>query len=109
MRGSPELYSPLPFDLRSIPARAGEPRCPGSRADLRQVYPRPCGGATVSDLDTTITEGLSPPVRGSPSALISDTADVRSIPARAGEPWYCAWLIQHSAVYPRPCGGASKE
>ena len=88
--------------IRSIPARAGEPRtrtgrgrtrvyprpCGGAMSSARSpvgslVYPRPCGGASSKAQRGT---GLSPPVRGSPRNRNIGINRLRSIPARAGEP-----------------------
>ena len=50
---------------RSIPAHAGEPvQGPFRRADL-EVYPRPRGGAPLTDSIWPRSYGLSPPTRGS--------------------------------------------
>ena len=54
----------LGFEMRSIPASAGEPMIGGYRVGGVKVYPRECGGtdgvvSTVSTID-----GLSPRVRG---------------------------------------------
>ena len=86
VRGSRPLRVEVVIDVGSIPARAGEPGRPPRGADRPPVYPRPCGGA--GDIQTLYTSGagLSPPVRGSHSA-VNDMADfMGSIPARAGEP-----------------------
>ena len=53
---------------RSIPACAGEPPRIGDGAFSVQVYPRVCGGTTFSIEREGFAEGLSPRVRGNPSA-----------------------------------------
>ena len=76
------LYLPL---YRSIPARAGKPggRC-GFLRPLR-VYPRPCGEAVDPVSQIKPGQGLSPPVRGSPSSTARRTGQIGSIPAPCGE------------------------
>ena len=113
--------------IRSIPARAGEPRCqdPIDRAGATGVYPRACGG-TKEQLGITVArEGLSPPcggtlrwrrgqadlgglsprVRGNPVSTQHRQTQQRSIPARAGEPMLSIAQLRLHAVYPRACGG----
>ena len=50
-------------------------------------------------------EGLSPRVRGNLHAAASVRADLRSIPACAGEPVTDALKRALRTVYPRVCGG----
>ena len=131
VRGSRQWSGPLQVHPGSIPARAGEPAtlkavpgnclrqvyprpCGGairpSRTQLRwtqRVYPRPCGGAYVHVLIWSgTTQGLSPPVRGSLGTECLRKLGTRSIPARAGEPPVASVSATASGVYPRPCGGA---
>ena len=106
VRGSPWRPRCTARASRSIPARAGEPS-PWTRQGLRwRVYPRPCGGAIVGSLTAEHVHGLSPPVRGSPANGPLETARLRSIPARAGEPAPTGFPLSRGQVYPRPCGGA---
>ena len=49
--------------------------------------------------------GLSPRVRGNPSASDPRHSILRSIPACAGEPEHLADAISPEGVYPRVCGG----
>ena len=69
VRGNLGLVSADGVRQRSIPACAGEPwrRCAGSRTIA--VYPRVCGGTTITLADGTTLEGLSPRVRGNPLAF----------------------------------------
>ncbi len=93
------------------------------------VYPRACGGTrspafrTLDGLSprvrgnlqpsgcpsTVLRKGLSPRVRGKPCHRSARRASgaislcIRSIPARAGEPFACQALTR--PVYPRACGG----
>ena len=92
--------------LRSIPARAGEPRRPRRRPGRRGVYPRACGGAALTAAESDIASGLSPRVRGSRNAEAARVRKLGSIPARAGEPSPAPGRGAAPAVYPRACGGA---
>ena len=92
--------------VRSIPARAGEPRVRASNGAGPWVYPRPCGGAGISLAIVGVLAGLSPPVRGSPRSPWRRGTRRRSIPARAGEPTTRPRPATARRVYPRPCGGA---
>ena len=92
---------------RSIPARAGEPDCARLHLNIYEVYPRPCGGAVIRGKLQVVYRGLSPPVRGSRIAPACTSTSTRSIPARAGEPSSVGSFRSSTAVYPRPCGGAT--
>ncbi len=69
------------------------------------VYPRACGGTGAGRTWFLGVEGLSPRVRGNPSATMCSCSRDRSIPARAGEPMRSDHRPSWSAVYPRACGG----
>ncbi len=71
---------------RSIPACAGEPFAPLFGAKKNTVYPRVCGGTCPTCSTAVRAAGLSPRVRGNPSAIIPAPVSMRSIPACAGEP-----------------------
>ena len=91
----------------SIPACAEEP---GDRGDARaggRVYPRVCGGTSIVRLRNGRIEGLSPRVRGNPSAEGVEARRSRSIPACAGEPCPPSRRMRSGGVYPRVCGGTS--
>ena len=112
---------------RSIPARAGEPPSPAASREIRRVYPRACGGTDAGRAGIRRDAGLSPRVRGNPSAPSARSrhqglsprvrgnlgiyrGDGRvegSIPARAGEPRSAASSSPGPAVYPRACGGTT--
>ena len=94
--------------MRSIPARAGEPS-PISRTWRKAtVYPRACGGTETKYGERVIMEGLSPRVRGNRSGIASDSLQLRSIPARAGEPRRVHFCYHWRTVYPRACGGTTR-
>ncbi len=74
----------------SIPACAGEPLPAWAWAGATGVYPRVCGGTSLSMLKPTNIFGLSPRVRGNLCAGTASPLCKRSIPACAGEP---AWML----------------
>ena len=86
MRGN--LRVRIGDDLRvgSIPARAGEPSSLEAYEVMLEVYPRACGGTVVGNGVDASINGLSPRVRGNPTAQTQYGGIKRSIPARAGEP-----------------------
>ena len=105
VRGNRRLQGLTGGCMRSIPARAGEPS-PISRTWRKAtVYPRACGGTETKYGERVIMEGLSPRVRGNRSGIASDSLQLRSIPARAGEPRLCRRCHRTRWVYPRACGG----
>ena len=89
----------------SIPACAGEPRRVNSVSSCSRVYPRVCGGTGVGVVGGGGFQGLSPRVRGNPSATRPSASMTRSIPACAGEPPCTPSGPLSAAVYPRVCGG----
>ena len=72
--------------IRSIPACAGEPRSMRIRRETGTVYPRVCGGTARSLCMVMSGIGLSPRVRGNPTAWTGRMKLTGSIPACAGEP-----------------------
>ena len=89
----------------SIPASAGEPVPAIRPALIGGVYPRECGGTFLYSCAPQYDGGLSPRVRGNPSATVRQGLPRRSIPASAGEPGPRAPVPQPQPVYPRECGG----
>ena len=55
--------------LGSIPARAGEPARKASLLTAIAVYPRACGGTSADHTSHSKVQGLSPRVRGTPTAF----------------------------------------
>ncbi len=108
VRGSPAGPYPTWSSRRSIPACAGEPVQHPPAHQHHQVYPRVCGGAWNRPIIGTKDSGLSPRVRGSPTAEQFYTGEYRSIPACAGEPFVGLLRRKRERVYPRVCGGASR-
>ena len=106
VRGSRRRRLPSRLRLRSIPACAGEPPPRGIPGPWQRVYPRVCGGASAAGPASTLVEGLSPRVRGSPSYQPQLHHRNGSIPACAGEPRIAGLPTAAGRVYPRVCGGA---
>ena len=90
----------------SIPACAGDPINSVTSIPRKRVYPRVCGGSAPSDRPPTVTEGLSPRVRGIRLYLPRVRLHHGSIPACAGDPPERADLEVARKVYPRVCGGS---
>ena len=91
---------------RSIPASAGEPCGCMPVQSQNAVYPRECGGASGNSGYGRYAVGLSPRVRGSHVSWSRMLAEIRSIPASAGEPGGSRRAASRTWVYPRECGGA---
>ena len=105
VRGNPEYYFGGWYQVRSIPACAGDPQVSAIPACPRRVYPRVCGGTIPCRRPRLRTQGLSPRVRGNHSRLLYQSAKAGSIPACAGEPWSPVVWPPSPVVYPRVCGG----
>ena len=106
-RGNRSEHLGLMRYLGSIPARAGEPRCPQARLWPGWVYPRASGGTHCHVRIPFYSPGLSPRERGNRKALIAAFAAPWSIPARAGEPHTGSRSVAATRVYPRASGGTS--
>ena len=89
----------------SIPAYAGEPLENRDWQYEVRVYPRVCGGTGASSSSGFTTSGLSPRMRGNPTAVGLLLGLAGSIPAYAGEPCTPGPQRQNRRVYPRVCGG----
>ena len=105
VRGNRQDTVDQPGQPRSIPACAGEPRRRASPSPDSTVYPRVCGGTSVSLVNTFDFSGLSPRVRGNRARLGVGVLFERSIPACAGEPVRARLYLAGQGVYPRVCGG----
>ena len=106
VRGSQSSTSPTTPVTRSIPASAGQPITSCDSRLAAMVYPRECGAAPGSGVDTTTITGLSPRVRGSPRPVEIAIVVAGSIPASAGQPPTSRPENEGPAVYPRECGAA---
>ncbi len=89
---------------RSIPARAGQPTSPASRARSTAVYPRACGATARRRARGLSVSGLSPRVRGNRRKAALHVSRQGSIPARAGQPRAPGRASREGQVYPRACG-----
>ena len=105
-RGNPRQDPELE---RSIPARAGEPRCRPCRCPAARVYPRACGGTKAWHTVWVQHNGLSPRVRGNLLHAERILPAGGSIPARAGEPVLRVVGGNAVRVYPRACGGTDGD
>ena len=105
VRGNPATPTITPPPPRSIPACAGEPCTRCCCRPARAVYPRVCGGTRRSSIVARRRRGLSPRVRGNPTAHGAAPAHPGSIPACAGEPSGIRIRSRWWRVYPRVCGG----
>ena len=93
--------------MGSIPAPAGEPLQWLCYSSKRRVYPRACGGTSISARSPASCTGLSPRLRGNPVCVLFDAHGRGSIPAPAGEPGPATARTALPWVYPRACGGTS--
>ena len=89
----------------SIPARTGEPSAIGFLNTLLAVYPRAYGGTQARQISLARGRGLSPRVRGNRRVPAGRDRNVRSIPARTGEPPRPRCCTSIGWVYPRAYGG----
>ena len=94
---------------RSIPAGAGEPRLARPNPNAERVYPRRCGGTSISPPHVVMFPGLSPRVRGNQVYHENGGRCSGSIPAGAGEPGGCFRAVVTEQVYPRGCGGTTMK
>ena len=109
VRGNRAVVSDPADAHGSIPARAGEPSSGSSSGTSPRVYPRACGGTTLSANPATRSCGLSPRVRGNHVQPGRRRSGRGSIPARAGEPSLTLLKSGMEGVYPRACGGTRKR
>ena len=107
MRGNRGGVSVREAIKRSIPACAGEPEAGRCRLRRSRVYPRVCGGTSPGRPTPSLSQGLSPRVRGNPNQPSDSAGDLRSIPACAGEPPRKLPFCGLCKVYPRVCGGTT--
>ena len=105
VRGKPTTPILPSCPPRSIPACAGETGAGGWSSRPAAVYPRVCGGNSLTVLDCPTMTGLSPRVRGKPPPPAPEPKVVGSIPACAGETHITSLRSYSAKVYPRVCGG----
>ena len=109
VRGNLQVRIGQSVKMGSIPACAGEPFRVVPRSEMAQVYPRVCGGTSMSSAGVDKVCGLSPRVRGNPlnGGVVGRVG--RSIPACAGEPVQEMQRLPIRWVYPRVCGGTNRS
>ena len=105
VRGNLTPVRVAPASAGSIPACAGEPPSRSHKNPAPGVYPRVCGGTTISLQNRYYFVGLSPRVRGNLDGGQRLPPARRSIPACAGEPYRHRADPGAFRVYPRVCGG----
>ena len=93
----------------SIPACAGEAPRSMITGGSAAVYPRVCGGSPAVGVAARQPRGLSPRVRGKPCSCANSRPPPGSIPACAGEARERRSSRAMTMVYPRVCGGSSRE
>ncbi len=108
MRGNPDHRRSLLQRDGSIPAHAGEPRPRWPLSASTGVYPRACGGTSLSRAPCSPSPGLSPRMRGNLTSKSIPPILMGSIPAHAGEPPRRRRARPPDRVYPRACGGTNK-
>ena len=105
VRGNPPDQLERRAGRGSIPACAGEPVNAQTPCRICPVYPRVCGGTSMTPSICATVLGLSPRVRGNRGHRPPPTGSRGSIPACAGEPRSAACHQSLGSVYPRVCGG----
>ena len=109
VRGNPKPTITSKTNTGSIPACAGEPAAAAAPIAGRSVYPRVCGGTSSEPWACKAVTGLSPRVRGNHIVPPPLRSLRRSIPACAGEPPQPPRRLPRQTVYPRVCGGTTKD
>ena len=108
-RGKPRALERIDSLRRSIPAWAGETRLVMANRNPNGVYPRVGGGNFTSPHAEQDQRGLSPRGRGKPAIGMLAAADMRSIPAWAGETRQRYLARVGRRVYPRVGGGNTQS
>ena len=92
-----------------IPACAGQPSFRSLRRSCAWAYPRVCGATEHLSGRLCRLLGLSPRVRGNPSALLHLRDRTGPIPACAGQPIRQLESTLLSGAYPRVCGATAAK
>ena len=104
MRGTLSHLLRRPFQLRFIPAYAGNTFCPSVYPYAHPVHPRVCGEHSFIDGDSTVGTGSSPRMRGTRTGRGGGRQDGRFIPAYAGNTLSSISPDRTPPVHPRVCG-----
>ena len=89
---------------RFIPARAGNTPSPSRPFVYVSVHPRPRGEHLQGLRRDRVSNGSSPPARGTLDHLAAHAQHRRFIPARAGNTWRAREASVSASVHPRPRG-----
>ena len=84
VRGTHRVHGSRVDGSRFIPARAGNSSVRGRRPTRITVHPRACGELQIRERAAEQVDGSSPRVRGTPASWPRPSAQMRFIPARAG-------------------------
>ena len=103
-RGNQQVPASQSTSPGSIPARAGQPMCPGRSRRASTVYPRTRGATSHTSPSYPHDDGLSPHARGNHDVAGQRRRRERSIPARAGQPLPWVSQVDDRRVYPRTRG-----
>ncbi|MDB5369339.1 MAG: hypothetical protein JWP20_897, partial [Roseomonas sp.] len=104
LRGTPTAGRPGPRVGRFIPAPAGNTHGQWRERPERSVHPRACGEHPLAWNENWVLPGSSPRLRGTRSARHVGVADVRFIPAPAGNTHGRVCVSYRATVHPRACG-----
>ncbi len=100
-RGTQTLPGVLVFQLRFIPAGAGNTQLAAENVALKAVYPRWRGEHSIISCARSSIHGLSPLARGTLRDRAQYRGDERFIPAGAGNTFLPASMRVLNSVYPR--------
>ena len=103
-RGTPDNGQHACQDERFIPACAGNAPESGLESPLTTVHPRMRGERISGYLQQIINGGSSPHARGTPLNLTQNIANVRFIPACAGNAYDASVVASTAPVHPRMRG-----
>ena len=104
MRGTADVVSDAPQEVRFSPAHAGNSPSGSSCCSRRSVQPRACGEQfrTVEEIDAE--GGSAPRMRGTGRRRPGDRDHMRFSPAHAGNSRHREGVRPHRPVQPRACG-----
>ena len=104
VRGTLKSFRRLVGALRFIPACAGNTATAATATPTPAVHPRVCGEHSLYNSRNNVSVGSSPRVRGTRTRPWGEQADVRFIPACAGNTSPNRGGRTFDAVHPRVCG-----
>ena len=107
LRGTPCTWLRLLLALRFIPAPAGNSAPVAVVAACAPVHPRACGELYFGGIDRRVKSGSSPRLRGTRRLGCSARAQLRFIPAPAGNSLRTLFARRPVPVHPRACGELS--